>query len=64
MIHFSDSLKLYWQRGTTDFPEVLSMMARKMKDMDSEEEREVQVPICVMKILSSFLLCFVFYFKQ
>ncbi|XP_021566046.1 calmodulin-like [Carlito syrichta] len=24
--------------GTTDFPEVLTMMARKMKDTDSEEE--------------------------
>lgn len=31
-------LKIYTGNGTIDFPEFLTMMARKMKDTDSEEE--------------------------
>lgn len=33
--------------GTIDFPEFLTMMARKMKDTDSEDEiRVCRVPAC------------------
>ena len=31
-------LQLFSGNGTIDFPEFLTMMARKMKDTDSEEE--------------------------
>ncbi len=32
------SLPIFLGNGTIDFPEFLTMMARKMKDTDSEEE--------------------------
>lgn len=35
---FSNILKKFLGNGTIDFPEFLTMMARKMKDTDSEEE--------------------------
>ena len=38
-LHFVVCLhKLFSGNGTIDFPEFLTMMARKMKDTDSEEE--------------------------
>ena len=33
-----DSFWISQQQGTIDFPEFLSLMARKMKDTDTEEE--------------------------
>ena len=38
-LHFLNSILSLWTgNGTIDFPEFLTMMARKMKDTDSEEE--------------------------
>lgn len=36
--YYSHSLHSFAGNGTIDFPEFLTMMARKMKDTDSEEE--------------------------
>jgi len=34
--------------GTIDFPEFLTMMARKMKDTDSEEEIKEAFKVCLI----------------
>lgn len=34
--------------GTIDFPEFLTMMARKMKDTDSEEEIREAFRVCIL----------------
>jgi hypothetical protein len=39
--------------GTIDFPEFLTMMARKMKDTDSEEEIREAFRVCPAIVFSS-----------
>ncbi len=43
--------------GTIDFPEFLTLMARKMKDTDSEEEilEAFKVGILLILLVSTFL---------
>jgi hypothetical protein len=45
--------------GTIDFPEFLTMMARKMKDTDSEEEIREAFRVCLIELfLQVFMVTF------